>query len=75
LIEIVKVAAEECATERLLIIRIPKKFKLVYSTSKALVENPLVILANTGVLIPTKALLVERTQYDLKIVMPVSMVK
>ena len=70
LTEIVKVAAEENATERRQFIRIPKKFKLVYSTPKAFVEHYLSNIGQGGVFIPTHAPLEAGTQCDVKIVLP-----
>lgn len=70
LTEIVKVAAEEGVTERRRFIRIPKKFKLVYSTPKAFVEHYLSNIGQGGVFIPTNAPLEAGTQCDLKIVLP-----
>jgi type IV pilus assembly protein PilZ len=70
LTEIVKVAAEEGPNERRRFIRIPKKFKLVYSTPKAFVENFLSNIGQGGVFIPTNAPLETGTQCDVKIVLP-----
>lgn len=70
LTEIVKVATEEGATERRRFIRIPKKFKLVYSTPKAFVEHYLSNIGQGGVFIPTNAPLEAGTQCDVKIVLP-----
>jgi type IV pilus assembly protein PilZ len=70
LTEIVKVAAKEGVSERRRFIRIPKKFKIVYSTSKAFVEHYLGNLGQGGVFIPTNAPLEPGTQCNLKIVLP-----
>jgi uncharacterized protein (TIGR02266 family) len=70
LTEIVKVAAEEGISERRRFIRVPKKFKLVYSTSKAFVEHYLSNIGQGGVFIPTNTPLEVGTQCDVKIVLP-----
>jgi len=70
LTEIVKAAAEEDFSERRRFIRIPKRFKLVYSTSKAFVEHYLSNIGQGGVFIPTNALLDVGTQCDVKIFLP-----
>ncbi len=67
LTEIVKDAAEDGFSERRQFIRIPKKFKIVYSTSKAFVEHYLSNISQGGVFIPTNAPLEAGTQCDLKL--------
>ena len=70
LTEIVKVAAEDGISERRQFIRVPKKFKLVYSTSKAFVEHYLSNIGEGGVFIPTNSPLEVGTQCNVKIVLP-----
>jgi uncharacterized protein (TIGR02266 family) len=70
LTEIVKVATEDFVSERRRFIRIPQKFKIVYSTSKAFVEHYLSNIGQGGVFIPTKAPLEVGTQCDVKIFLP-----
>ena len=70
LTEIVKVAAEGGISERRRFVRIPKKFKLVYSTSKAFVEHYLSNIGQGGVFIPTSTPLEVGTQCDVKIILP-----
>ena len=70
LTEIVKVAAEDGISDRRQFIRVPKKFKLVYSTSKAFVEHYLSNIGEGGVFIPTNSPLEVGTQCNVKIVLP-----
>ena len=70
LTESVKVAVEEGGSERRRFIRIPKKFKLVYSSSKAFIEHYLTNISQGGIFIPTKNPLETGTQCDVKIVLP-----
>ena len=70
LTEIVKVAAEEDVSERRQFVRIPKKFKLVYSTSKAFVESYLSNIGQGGIFVPTNAPLERGTQCNVKILLP-----
>jgi type IV pilus assembly protein PilZ len=70
LTDIVKGATEEDAAERRRFVRMPKKFKLVYSTSKAFVDNYLSNIGQGGIFIPTNAPLDTGTQCIVKILLP-----
>jgi len=70
LTEIVKGVAEEEVSERRGFVRIPQKFKLVYSTPKAFVENYLSNIGQGGIFIPTNAPLETGTQCNVKIALP-----